>query len=64
MLIKLFEFSTFYVVFEFLTHKKKEIDQKLQCKNILNEWKQKQTIFNSHNQYTNQQLHNIGSINA
>ena len=39
MSIKLFGFSTFYVVFGFLTHKKEMIDQKqkLQCKNILNE---------------------------
>ena len=47
--IKLFGFSTFYVVFGFLTHKKEKIDKKQQCKNILNDWEQKQTIFNSHN---------------
>ena len=43
MSIKLFGFSTFYVVFGFLTHKKEKIDQRQQCKNILNERKQKQT---------------------
>ena len=37
MLINLFGFSTFYVVFGFLTHKKEKVDQKQQCKNILNE---------------------------
>ena len=50
MLIKLFGFSTFYVVFGFLTYKKEKIDKKQQCKNIINERKQKQTIFNSQNQ--------------
>ena len=43
MSIKLFGFSTFYVVFGFLTHKKEKIDQRQQCENILNERKQKQT---------------------
>ena len=43
MSINLFGFSTFYVVFGFLTHKKENIDQKKKCKNILNEIKQRQT---------------------
>ena len=36
-----FLFSTFYVVFGFLTHKKEKIDQKL--KKIKNEWKYAKT---------------------
>ena len=43
MSIKLFGFSLFYVVFGFLTDKKEKIDQRQQCKKILNERKQKQT---------------------
>ena len=43
MPIKLFGFSTFYVVFGFLTQKKEKMDQKQQGKNILNERMQKQT---------------------
>ena len=38
-----FGFSTFYVVFGFLTQKKEKIDQKQQSKNILKERMQKQT---------------------
>ena len=41
MSIKFFGFSTFYVVFGFLTYKKEKIDQRQQCKNILNKRMQK-----------------------
>ena len=55
MSIKLFGFSTFYVVFGFLTHKKEKIDEKQQCKKkTFNAKENKQPVNNSNNQ----QAHN------
>ena len=57
MLIKLFDFSTFYVVFGFLTYKKEKIDQNQLKMNEKNAKTKKQISTNTINKQTTKQSH-------
>ena len=54
MSIKLFGFSTFYMVFGFLTHKKEKIDENNNVK-IFNAKANKKPVDNSNNQQAHNQ---------